>query len=89
MPGKLLATADILLRITHKASTPVKTVELVAAQVVSRMSKVLPLSPEDVRQSQESDGESKTHLSAWLVPKDQDTSASVKACLWRGRAFRL
>ncbi|XP_037515404.1 uncharacterized protein LOC119391827 [Rhipicephalus sanguineus] len=63
VPGKLLATADTLSRITHKASTPVDTVELFAAQVVSCMSEVLPLSPEDVRQAQESDGECKALIS--------------------------
>ncbi|XP_037502386.1 uncharacterized protein K02A2.6-like [Rhipicephalus sanguineus] len=63
VPGKLLATADTLSRITHKASTPADTVELFAAQVVGCMSKVLPLSPEDVRQAQESDGECKVLIS--------------------------
>ncbi|XP_075732678.1 uncharacterized protein LOC142775214 [Rhipicephalus microplus] len=57
VPGKLLATADTLSRITQKASLPLDTVELFAAQVVSGMSEALPLSPEDVRQAQESDGE--------------------------------
>ncbi|XP_037509314.1 uncharacterized protein K02A2.6-like [Rhipicephalus sanguineus] len=46
-----------------KASTPVDTVELFAAQVVSCMSEVLPLSPEDVRQAQESDAECKALIS--------------------------
>lgn len=63
VPGKLLATADALSRITHKASTPVDTVELFAAQVVGCMSEVLPLRPEDVRQAQESDGECKALIS--------------------------
>nr|XP_037285108.1 uncharacterized protein K02A2.6-like [Rhipicephalus microplus] len=57
VPGKLLATADTLSRITQKASLPLDTVELFAAQVVSGMSEALPLSPEDVRQAQESNGE--------------------------------
>ncbi|XP_037504914.1 uncharacterized protein K02A2.6-like [Rhipicephalus sanguineus] len=63
VPGKLLATADTLSRITHKASTPVDTVELFAAQVVGCMSEVLPLRPEDVRQAQESDAECKALIS--------------------------
>nr|XP_037270742.1 uncharacterized protein K02A2.6-like [Rhipicephalus microplus] len=57
VPGKLLATADTLSRITQKASLPMDTVELFVAQVVSGMSEALPLSPEGVRQPQESDGE--------------------------------
>ncbi|XP_049516220.1 uncharacterized protein K02A2.6-like [Dermacentor silvarum] len=59
VPGKLLATADTLSRITHKAPTPLDTIEIFAAQVVGCTSKVLPLSPKDVRQAQESDGECK------------------------------
>nr|XP_037290325.1 uncharacterized protein K02A2.6-like [Rhipicephalus microplus] len=57
VPGKLLATADTLSRITQKASLPLDTVELFAAQVVSGMSEASPLRPEDVRQAKESDGE--------------------------------
>ncbi|XP_037529349.1 uncharacterized protein K02A2.6-like [Rhipicephalus sanguineus] len=63
VPGKLLATADALSRIAHKASTPVDRVELFAAQVVGCMSEVLPLHPEDVRQAQESDAECKALIS--------------------------
>ncbi|XP_037555124.1 uncharacterized protein K02A2.6-like [Dermacentor silvarum] len=63
VPGKLLSTADTLSRITHKAPTPLDTIELFAAQVVGCTSEVLPLSPKDVRQAQESDGECKALVS--------------------------
>ncbi|XP_070385024.1 uncharacterized protein [Dermacentor albipictus] len=59
VPGKLLATADTLSRITYKPPTPLDTIELFAAQVVGCTSEVLPLSPKDVRQAQESDRECK------------------------------
>nr|XP_054926420.1 uncharacterized protein K02A2.6-like [Dermacentor andersoni] len=57
VPGKLLAMADTSPRITHKPPTPLDTIELFAAQVVSCTLEVLPLSP--LRQAQESDGECK------------------------------
>ncbi|XP_037565514.1 uncharacterized protein LOC119445269 [Dermacentor silvarum] len=59
VPGKLLAVADTLSRITHKAATSLGTTELFAAQVVGCTSEVLSLSPKDVRQAQESHCECK------------------------------
>nr|XP_050038393.1 uncharacterized protein LOC126535627 [Dermacentor andersoni] len=59
VPGKLLATADTLSRITYKPPTPLDTIELFAAQVVGCTSEVLPPSPKDVRQAQQYDGECK------------------------------
>lgn len=57
IPGKLLVMADTLSRISQKASRHLDTVELFVAQVVRCTPEVLPLSPKDVRQAQESDGE--------------------------------
>nr|XP_050043744.1 uncharacterized protein K02A2.6-like [Dermacentor andersoni] len=92
VPGKLLATADTLSRITYKPPTPLDTIELFAAQVVGCTSEVLPLSPKDVRQTQESDGECKALaqlLPAWLATKDQDTTAPLKVRLCGRRALCL
>lgn len=57
VPGKLLATADTLSRIPPKAPCPLDTVELFATDVVDSTSEVLPVSLEDVRKAQGSDGE--------------------------------
>ncbi|KAL3225620.1 hypothetical protein MRX96_025727 [Rhipicephalus microplus] len=53
VPEKLIAIADTLSHITHKASTHVDTMELFAAQVVGCMLEVLPLSPVDAKQALE------------------------------------
>nr|XP_050042515.1 uncharacterized protein K02A2.6-like [Dermacentor andersoni] len=85
VPGKLLATADTLSRITYQPPTPLDTIELFAIQIVGCTSEVLPLSPNDVRQAQESDGECKAFASycqnAWpkktTIPLHLSKYASV------------
>nr|XP_050038399.1 uncharacterized protein K02A2.6-like [Dermacentor andersoni] len=89
VPGKLLATTDTLSRITYKPPTPLDTIELFAAQVVGCTSEVLPLSPKDVRQAQESDGECKALASYCQHGRPQKTKIPLHLSMYASVADEL